>query len=187
MVVTSSQAWTLALLGRCHLVAGEAVTAEGLMRAALDGLQNARENDSNTAVGGRGMVPGTLVFPSPLHIFSQANSLRAYSELLMQWEKREAEGERVALQAERVSVRCGHGIASRCVRFNPRTVSDRRVGLTFLQCPLFSACIVASVMLDAVDPICMSVLIRLVPDKKATWRRILAVIPSICHTHSNIM
>lgn len=63
MVVTSSCAWMLVLLGQCQLIAGEAITAEGLMHAALDGLQSTGENDSNTAVGGREVVPGTSAFP----------------------------------------------------------------------------------------------------------------------------
>lgn len=99
------QVWTLALLGRCHLVAGEAVTAEGLLRAALDGLgtvgEEARGTSATNLVGGLTASPLDL-FPSPLHPFSKAESLRAYSELLMQWEKREAEGEGVLRRAEKV-------------------------------------------------------------------------------------
>ncbi|CAN0272650.1 unnamed protein product, partial [Ectocarpus sp. 8 AP-2014] len=70
-------AWTLSLLARCHVAAGEAVTAEGLFRAALDSLQ----------------VALPLLFASPLHPYTKAATLRGYSELLLQWEKREAEGE----------------------------------------------------------------------------------------------
>lgn len=105
------QAWTLALLGRCHLVAGEAVTAEGLLRAALDGFETVGREEGSTGsdsrgIGGALVVAGPILFPSPLHPFSKADTLRAFSELLMDWEKRESEGERVLRQAEQVRRVC---------------------------------------------------------------------------------
>lgn len=99
------QAWTLSLLARCHVAAGEAVTAEGLFRAALDSLQGiAEEVDDGIARSQRpaGAVALPLLFASPLHPYTKAATLRGYSELLLQWEKREAEGEVVARQAEKV-------------------------------------------------------------------------------------
>lgn len=87
-------------------MAGEAVSAEGLFRAALDGLEN---------IGGRGMEDGIggdkvpkiagiyASYASPIHRYSKAATVRGYSDLLLQWEKREAEGESVARQAEAVS------------------------------------------------------------------------------------
>lgn len=84
-------------------MAGEAVTAEGLLRAAVDGFGGVGEDgvDSNVVVGGQAAA-GTIIFPSPLHSFSKAGALRAYSELLAQWEKREAEGEGLLRRAEKV-------------------------------------------------------------------------------------
>lgn len=101
------QAWTLALLGRCHVIAGEAVTAEGLLRAALDGFKTVggEEGSANSISNVAGRAPvaaGPLLFSSPLHPFSKANALRAFSELLMNWEKRESEGGQVQRQAEQV-------------------------------------------------------------------------------------
>lgn len=109
------KAWTLSLLGRCHLVAGEAVTAEGLFRAALDGLPGVAEEADDIAKSQRsaGVVAPPVLFASPLHPFSKAAMLRGYSELLMQWEKREAEGEVTARQAETVSERTT-ALASLC-------------------------------------------------------------------------
>ncbi|CAB1098815.1 unnamed protein product [Ectocarpus sp. CCAP 1310/34] len=98
-------AWTLSLLARCHVAAGEAVTAEGLFRAALDSLQGiAEEVDDGIARSQRsaGAVALPLLFASPLHPYTKAATLRGFSELLLQWEKREAEGEVVARQAEKV-------------------------------------------------------------------------------------
>lgn len=100
-------AWTLALLGRCHVIAGEAVTAEGLLRAALDGFKTVggEEGSANSISNVAGRAPvaaGPLLFSSPLHPFSKANALRAFSELLMNWEKRESEGGQVQRQAEQV-------------------------------------------------------------------------------------
>eukprot|EP00904_Undaria_pinnatifida_P011212 jgi/Undpi1/7220/HiC_scaffold_22.g09693.m1 len=98
-------AWTLGLLARCHFVAGEAVTAEGLFRAALDGLAGAAEESQNGGiVGGRrpGEAAIAVVIASPIHPYSKAATLRAYSELLTKWEKREAEGETVTRRAEAV-------------------------------------------------------------------------------------
>eukprot|EP00903_Cladosiphon_okamuranus_P019609 g18034.t1 len=97
-------AWTLGLLATCHLVAGEAVTAEGLFRAALDGLTGVAEEDGDIAKGHRpaGAVALPVLFASPLHPYSKAAMLRGYSELLLQWEKREAEGEATARTAETV-------------------------------------------------------------------------------------
>ncbi|CAM9705322.1 unnamed protein product [Scytosiphon promiscuus] len=94
-------AWTLCLLARCHLAAGEAVTAEGLFRAALDGMQGiAEEADGDNAMSQRpmGAVAPAILFASPLHPYSKAAMLRGYSELLLQWEKREAEGEIIERQ-----------------------------------------------------------------------------------------
>lgn len=88
--------WTLALLARCYLAAGKAVTAEGLFRAALDGSCSVGEQKSEAA-----SMP--ILFSSPIHPYSKAATLRGYSELLLQWENREAEGENVARQAETVS------------------------------------------------------------------------------------
>lgn len=101
------QAWTLGLLARCHFVAGEAVTAEGLYRAALDGLEGvAEDSQSGGIVGGQrpGEAAMAVVVASPIHPYSKAATLRGYSELLGQWEKREAEGETVTRRAEAVSV-----------------------------------------------------------------------------------
>lgn len=92
-------------MARCHLVAGEAVTAEGLFRAALDGLPGVAEEADDIAKSQRsaGAVALPVLFASPLHPYSKAAMLRGYSELLMQWEKREAEGEATARQAKTVS------------------------------------------------------------------------------------
>eukprot|EP00752_Nemacystus_decipiens_P017555 g15732.t1 len=97
-------AWTLCLLAQCHLVAGEAVTAEGLFRAALDGLPGVAEEAGDIAKSQRsaGTVALPVLFASPLHPYSKSAMLRGYSELLMQWEKREAEGEVAARKAENV-------------------------------------------------------------------------------------
>lgn len=95
------------MLARCHFVAGEAVTAEGLFRAALDGLAGAAEESQNGGiVGGRrpGEAAIAVVIASPIHPYSKAATLRAYSELLTKWEKREAEGETVTRRAEAVSL-----------------------------------------------------------------------------------
>lgn len=86
-------------------MAGEAVTAEGLFRAALDGLPGVAEeaDDITRSQRSAGAVPLPVLYASPLHPYSKAAMLRGYSELLMQWEKREAEGEATARRAEIVS------------------------------------------------------------------------------------
>lgn len=86
---------------------GEAVTAEGLFRAALDGLQGiAEEVDDGLVRSQRSAeaVPPPILFSSPIHPYSKAAMLQGYSELLLQWEKREAEGEIAARQAEKASI-----------------------------------------------------------------------------------
>ncbi|CAM9881570.1 unnamed protein product, partial [Hapterophycus canaliculatus] len=96
-------AWTLCLLARCHLAAGEAVTAEGLFRAALDGMQGiAEEVNGHTAMSqiSKGTLAPAILFASPIHPYSKAAMLRGYSELLLQWEKREAEGKIVGRQGQ---------------------------------------------------------------------------------------
>ena len=45
-----------------------------------------------------------VVIASPIHPYSKAATLRSYSELLTQWEKREAEGGNVTRRAEAVSL-----------------------------------------------------------------------------------
>lgn len=105
-VLSFGQAWTLGLLARCHFVAGEAVTAEGLFRAALDGLGGVGEESQNGGiVGGQrsGGASMAVVVASPIHPYSKAATLRGYSELLTEWEKREAEGDTVTQRAESVS------------------------------------------------------------------------------------
>lgn len=105
--VLAVQAWTLFLLARCHLTAGEAVTAEGLFRAALDGLQGIAEEVDDGIVGSQrptGAVAPSILFASPIHPYSKAAMLQGYSELLLQWEKREAEGEIAARQAKTASI-----------------------------------------------------------------------------------
>lgn len=81
------------------------MTSEGLFRAALDGLPGVAEEADDVAKSQRpaGAVALPVLFSSPLHPYSKAAMLRGYSELLMQWEKREAEGEVTARQAETVS------------------------------------------------------------------------------------
>ena len=82
------------------------MTAEGLFRAALDGLRGIAEEADDEAVKSQSSamaVAPPVVFPSPIHPYSKAATLQGYSELLMQWEKREAEGEVVARQAKTVS------------------------------------------------------------------------------------
>lgn len=94
------QAWTLALLARCHLETGEAVTAEGLFRAALDNLGGAvGEDDGGSERQG---AKANALFPSPIHPYTRAATLRGYAELLLQWEKREGEGEIAAQRADSV-------------------------------------------------------------------------------------
>ncbi len=78
------------------------MTAEGLFRAALDGLRGIAEETNDEIVKSQSSAP-PILFPSPIHPYSKAATLRGYSELLMQWEKREAEGEIVSRQAETVS------------------------------------------------------------------------------------
>lgn len=85
------------------MLAGEAVTAEGLLRAALDALGALEDsNPASTLVGGQEVVEGVTLYPSPLHSFSKAAALRVYGDLLMQWEKREVEGQRMLKQAQEV-------------------------------------------------------------------------------------
>lgn len=81
------------------------MTAEGLFRAALDGLPGVAEDDIAKSQRSAGAVALPVLFASPLHPYSKAAMLRGYSELLKQWEKREAEGEITARQAETVSVK----------------------------------------------------------------------------------
>lgn len=82
------------------------MTAEGLFRAALDGLRGIAEEADDEVLKSQSSgvaVAHPILFPSPIHPYSKAATLRGYSELLMQWEKREAEGEIVTRQAETVS------------------------------------------------------------------------------------
>lgn len=81
------------------------MTAEGLFRAALDGLPGVAEEADDIAISqiSAGAVGLPVLFASPLHPYSKTATLRGYSELLMQWEKREAEGEVTARRAEAVS------------------------------------------------------------------------------------
>lgn len=96
------------MLARCHLVAGEAVTAEGLFRAALDGLDAIGGEGSGTAAAtttaAAAVTPG--FYPSPIHPYSKEATLRGYARLLLQWEKREAEAEQALRRAD--LVRKGH-------------------------------------------------------------------------------
>ena len=100
------QAWTLGLLARCHLEAGEAVTAEGLFRAALDGLKGVVEEEGDgggfSERQGQGAGSAVVLFPSPLHPYSRAATLKAYAGLLSQWENREGEGGIAARRADTV-------------------------------------------------------------------------------------
>lgn len=84
------------MLARCHLEAGEAVTAEGLFRAALDSLV---EEDRGSERQG---AKANALFPSPIHPYTRAATLGGYAELLLQWEKREREGKIAAQRAESV-------------------------------------------------------------------------------------
>ncbi|CAM9243530.1 unnamed protein product [Ascophyllum nodosum] len=99
-------AWTLGLLARCHLEAGEAVTAEGLFRAALDGLKGVVEEEGDgggfSERQGQGAGSAVVLFPSPLHPYSRAATLKAYAGLLSQWENREGEGGIAARRADTV-------------------------------------------------------------------------------------
>ncbi|CAM9243330.1 unnamed protein product [Discosporangium mesarthrocarpum] len=93
--------WTLALMARCRLEAGEAVTSEGLFRTALGAMEpihrgGAKHHREEEMLS---------LHPSPVHPFSLAATLRSYSELLQQWEKREEEGERFLLRAEEMESR----------------------------------------------------------------------------------
>lgn len=82
------------------------MTAEGLFRAALDGLRGIAEEANDEVAKSQSSsvaVAPPIMYPSPIHPYSKAATLRGYSELLMQWEKREAEGDIVTRQAETVS------------------------------------------------------------------------------------
>lgn len=105
-VVAFIQAWTLGLVARCHLIAGEAVTAEGLFRAALEGVGEESANGGIVRDSRSGAAAMSVLFASPIHAYSKAATLRAYSQLLLQWEKRETEGDIIARRAE--TVRTAH-------------------------------------------------------------------------------
>lgn len=84
------QLWALTLLGRCFLLNEDAVVAEGLFRSAVDGF-----------AGGR-LEAGPVLFPSPLHPFSEAYAMRALWDLLRMWDKRESEAKQVLGNVEKV-------------------------------------------------------------------------------------
>lgn len=94
------------------------MTAEGLFRAALDGLPGVAGEIDDMAKSQRsaGAVPLPALFASPLHPYSKAAMLRGYSELLLQWEKREAEGEAAARRAENVRTTASFSFTTACWR-----------------------------------------------------------------------
>ncbi|CAM9701715.1 unnamed protein product [Chrysoparadoxa australica] len=78
--------WNLTLLGQASLLADQAVTSEGLLRAALDKLEASSR--------------GASLHPSPCRPFALAATLEIYSGLLSRWEGREPEGEATKERAE---------------------------------------------------------------------------------------
>ncbi|KAG5191083.1 hypothetical protein JKP88DRAFT_347507 [Tribonema minus] len=82
--------WVLAQLARCCHLAGSAVTAEGLFRSAMEKM------DPEDVRGKQALA----MHPSPANIFLLQGTLSMYSQLLLQWEKREAVGRKMQQRAQ---------------------------------------------------------------------------------------
>jgi tetratricopeptide (TPR) repeat protein len=83
--VSWQMARTLSLLGETHHLLGRAITAEGLFLSALDALELAAGLAPSSSAASTGSTP------PPQVVFELSRTVRAYSRLLSDWERREHE------------------------------------------------------------------------------------------------